>query len=287
MSGTDLKTTSYQFLRDYISEQTGIELGPDRQYLVESRLEPVMSETGCNSLADLCWALIRETHQSRVHPETGSIVHRKVIHALSTHETSFFRDPDFFEALKTIILPKLLATNFMGRLRIWSAAASSGQEAYSVAMLCAELGIYPPPLIIASDVSSIVLEVAAEGFYTSYELMRGMENPALMAKYFVPRKGGAQVAPSIRQTIEFHCADLRNPQMRFAPLDLILCRNVLIYFEEATRLQVLNHLCDQLRPGGVLVLGAAEAIWAEIPGLDRVSAESFSYYAKNCSDIQP
>jgi chemotaxis protein methyltransferase CheR len=281
MSMPDLKTTSYQFLRDYIAEQTGIELGPDRQYLVESRLEPVMEDVGCNSLAELCRALIRESHHTQRNPTTPSPVHRKVIHALSTHETSFFRDPDFFGALRKTILPELAATNFTGRMRFWSAAASSGQEAYSVAILAAEMGIYPPPLIVATDISAIVLEIAAEGFYTEYELMRGLEDPALRAKYVNAKKGGGQMGASLRQTIEFQCADLRDPSIDFSPLDLILCRNVLIYFEEATRLQVLKRLSEQLRPGGVLILGAAEAIWTDIPNLNRVSSENLTYYRKS------
>lgn len=280
MSLPELNTTSYRFLRDYIAEQTGIELGPDRQYLVESRLEPVITEAGCRSLAELCRALIREDHSARGAGPMNRSLRGKVIHALSTHETSFFRDPDLFQALREAIIPALVPGNCVGRLRFWSAAASSGQEAYSLAMLCAEMGLYPPPLILASDVSAIVLEIAAEGIYTDYELMRGLSDPVLRSKYIVPRKGGGQIHSSIRQTIEFHCADLREPQPQFAPLDLILCRNVLIYFEESTRRRVVAQLLDQLRPGGALILGSAEAIWAEIPGLNRVSATSFSYYVK-------
>jgi len=280
MSLAELNTTGYQFLRDYISEQTGIELGPDRQYLVQSRLEPLMSQNGFRSLADLCSAIIQENVQSRRQPGQSPPLKRKLIHALTTHETSFFRDPDCFHLLKSSILPALIASNGPGRLRIWSAAASSGQEPYSLAILCAEMGISPPPSILASDVSSIVLEIATAGTYTDYELLRGFEDATLREKYLIPIIGGAQIAAPIRQTVEFRWADLRDDSVDLGPFDMVLCRNVLIYFDELTRSAVLSHLVKQLRPGGVLVLGAAEAIWTQIPGLRRVESDYFTYYEK-------
>jgi len=273
-----LSQETYQFLRDFIARQTGIELGPDRQYLVESRLSPLLQEQQCPSLAELCVALQRE-HDLSV--ATQSEISKKVIHALSTHETSFFRDPDLFAALRSSILPNVIATNSTGRLRIWSAAASSGQEAYSLAILMSEMGIYPPPQIIATDISALVLDIAAKGHYTDYELLRGVDAPVLRQKYFIDQKGGATVKAEIKQSIQFQCHDLRDTSIDFSPLDLILCRNVLIYFEEATRLQVLQRLRDQLRPGGFMILGSAEAIWVEIDGLSRISNNNFTYYMRN------
>lgn len=276
MNLQELAATSYQFLREFIADQSGIELGPNRQYLVESRLEPILKDLGCPSLAELCCALERE----RLLATSPRPISRKIIHALSTHETSFFRDPDFFHVLGQTILPNLRSTNFTGRLRIWSAAASTGQEAYSIAILAAEMAIQPQPLIIATDISSIVLEIAAEAVFSDYELLRGFEDPILRKKYLLPRKGGAQIAAHIRQSIEFHCCDLRDTSRSFAPLDLILCRNVLIYFDEATRSRVLVNLLNQLRPGGILVLGAAEAIFNDFDDLTRISTDSFTYYQK-------
>lgn len=273
--------SSYQFLRNYIAEQTGIELGPDRQYLVESRLEPVMEEIGCRSLADLCRALLSENQTARQSSGEDSPLRRKIVHALSTHETSFFRDPDLYSFLQTTFLPRLNSCHPHSRLRLWSAAASSGQEAYSLAMACTEAGIHPPPLIFASDVSAIVIESASQGFYTDYELQRGLQDTRLRERYFQPRKGGAQVKPVIRAMIEFSCADLREaPNPHFAPLDLILCRNVMIYFEEPTRRRVLGHLRDHLRPGGALILGAAESIWTDFPGLERRLEENCTFYER-------
>jgi chemotaxis protein methyltransferase CheR len=277
MSLPEFNTTSYRFLCDFISEHAGIELGPDRQYLVESRLEPVLMETQHKSLADLCRALIRENET----PATKPLLKRKIIHALSTHETSFFRDPELFKILRTEILPALLASSPTGQLKLWSAAASSGQEAYSLGILFAEMGIHPLPLLIATDISAIVLEIAEAGIYTNYELMRGMEDPVLRKKYFTPLNGGAQVNPEIRNCVKFLCCDLRDTQQNFGPLDMILCRNVFIYFDEPTRQRVLEHLLSQLRPGGVLILGSAEAIWNDFPCLSRRNAEGFSYYVKS------
>ena len=174
----------------------------------------------------------------------------------------------------------MISTNFTGRLRIWSAASSSGQEAYSLAILAAEMGIHPQPLIIATDISAIVLDIAAEAVFSDYELLRGLEDPLLRKKYLLPRKGGAQIVPQIRQSIEFQCCDLRDTNQSFAPLDMILCRNVLIYFDEPTRSRVLDHLITQLRPGAILVLGAAEAIFNDFSALTRISTDSFTYYQK-------
>ncbi len=279
MSLPELNTTSYRFLCDFIAEHAGIELGPDRQYLVASRLEPVMLETQSKSLADLCRALIRENELSLGKPT----LKRKIIHALSTHETSFFRDPELFKTLRKEILPALLANSPTGQLKLWSAAASSGQEAYSMGILFAEMGIHPPPLLLATDISSIVLEIAEAGIYSNYELMRGMEDPVLRRKYFTPVNGGAQVISEIRRYVNFMCCDLRDTNQNFGPLDLVLCRNVLIYFDEPTRRRVLEHILSQLKPGGVLILGAAETIWNEIPCLRRNTTAFFTYYTKVAS----
>ncbi|MFN7543297.1 MAG: CheR family methyltransferase [Acidobacteriota bacterium] len=281
MATPESVAASYQFLREYIAGQTGIELGPDRQYLVESRLEPVMEEVGCQSLAELCVALLRENQSVPSYAHAAAPIRRKIIHALSTHETSFFRDPDLFALLQSRLLKQLSEENGCHRLRMWSAAASSGQEAYSLAMCALETGVYAPPLIFASDVSAIVIEAASRGCFTDYELLRGMDDPVLRQRYFVPIKGGAQVKPEIRALIEFSCADLREPpNAKFAPLDLILCRNVMIYFEEETRLQVLSHLRDQLRQGGILILGAAETVWSHFVGLERIQEGNTAFYRR-------
>jgi chemotaxis protein methyltransferase CheR len=282
MAAPEITSASYQFLRDFIAEKTGIELGPDRQYLVESRLDPVLEEVGCRSLADLCLALLRESQSAPAHSSGQAPIQRKIIHALSTHETSFFRDPDLFSLLKTHLLRQLSEENPHNRLRMWSAAASSGQEAYSLAICALEAGLFPPPLIFASDVSSIVVDAASRGYYTDYELLRGLEDPVLRQRYFVPGKGGAQIKPEIRALIEFSCADLRDqPDPRFAPLDLILCRNVMIYFEDSTRRRVLCHLRDHLRLGGVLILGAAESIAADFSGLERIHDGNTTFYRRS------
>lgn len=283
MSLPEFQTTSYQFLREYVESHTGIELGPDKQYLVDSRLESVIVEAGCKSLADLCRALHREQKSGSKMGDNSRTLRDKVVHALSTHETSFFRDPDLYDGLREELLPGLIAANPLGRLRVWSAAASSGQEVYSLAILFSEMGIQPAPELIATDVSSIVLEFASVGFYTDYELSRGMEAQALREKYFVPQKGGSKVRPELRQLIDFRCFDLREPGCGLGLFDLIFCRNVLIYFEEATRHKVVEMLRGQLRDGGILILGSAEAIWADMEGLERQSLAGLTCYRRNCT----
>ncbi len=269
---------AYEYFREFISQQTGIELGPDRQYLVESRLQQIVAEFGCRSMSELSKVLIRENEASR--KSNSSHLEQRIIHALSTHETSFFRDADFFAALHDQIIPQWRATNPGRPYQVWSAAASSGQEAYSLAILCAEMGLDPPVEILATDISAIVIEAAARGHYSHYELRRGMDDVMLRKRYFIPTPTGAAIHPAIRNRIRFECQDLRSASIQPAQFDLILCRNVLIYFEADTRQQVLTHLHGMLSPGGVLILGATESIWGQIPGLHPVNDERTSYYVK-------
>lgn len=275
------KTQSYDFLRSFIARHAGIELGSDRHYLIEGRLEPVMTECGCPSLAMLCQALERESAGPSWLARDQSSVWQKVVHALTTHETSFFRDPNIFEVLRKNLIPRLLRNNPVTRLRAFSAAASSGQEVYSLAILFAELGIYPPPEIFATDISSIVLESAKEALYTDYELSRGID-ANLRQKYFRPRPGGAQICDELRRTVEFRQMDLRQNFGDIGRFDLVLCRNVLIYFDEPTRREVLVSLSNLLREGGILLLGGTETIWGEIPGLQRESDVTCSFYIRTC-----
>jgi chemotaxis protein methyltransferase CheR len=273
------KTQSYEFLRNFIAKNAGIELGADRHYLIEGRLEPVMAECNLKSLAMLCNALERESNGPSWAARGPDSVWQRVVHALTTHETSFFRDPAIFDSLRRNLIPRLLRNNSVSRFRAFSAAASSGQEVYSLAMLFAEMGIYPPPEIFATDISSIVLETAKEGCYTDYELSRGVE-PALREKYFRPKGTGAQVSSELRKMVEFRQMDLRQSFGDIGRFDLVLCRNVLIYFDEPTRRDVLISLRDLLREGGILLLGGTETIWGDIPGLQRESEQSVSFYVR-------
>ncbi len=262
----------YDFLRTFVATQTGIELGPDRHYLVENRLLPLLEEFGFSSLHHLCLAL-----QPSPQPP---VLRERVIHALSTHETSFFRDPELFTALRSEIFPALLELHPSRPLSIWSAAASSGQEAYSLGILAAEMHLQPRPEITATDISAPVLAQAATGRYTLYELSRGLDNSALIQKYFTPVSGGAAIRRELLPPIHFAPLDLRHVPPSFPSFDLILCRNVLIYFDENTRARVVQHLIDHLLPGGFLVLGAAETIWQDLPCMSKVQSLLASYHQK-------
>jgi chemotaxis protein methyltransferase CheR len=273
------KSQSFEFLRHFIAKHAGVELGADRHYLIEGRLEPVMAECKLKSLAMLCNALERESNGPTWAARGPDSVWQRVVHALTTHETSFFRDPNIFDGLRRQLLPRLLRNNPNSRFRAFSAAASSGQEVYSLAMLFAEMGIYPPPEIFATDISAIVLETAKQGFYTEYELSRGID-PKLREKYFVPKPGGAQVSAELRRTVDFRQMDLRQSFGDIGCFDLILCRNVLIYFDEPTRQEVLLSLRQLMRNGAILMLGGTETIWGEIPGLVRETDENLSFYVR-------
>lgn len=262
----------YDFLRAFVASHTGIELGPDRHYLVENRLLPLLPQFGFASLHQLCLALEMAS--------PPPILRESVIHALSTHETSFFRDPEIFAALRSTILPALLSLHPARPLSLWSAAASSGQEAYSLAILAAEMQLQPPPTITATDISSTVLAQAATGRFTHYELSRGLDNPALLQRYFSPIPGGAAIRRDLLPPIHFLPLDLRFVPPDFPSFDLILCRNVLIYFDQVTRSRVIQHLTDHLLSGGFLLLGAAETIWEDLPRMKKIQLNGHTCFQK-------
>lgn len=273
MSSTKSSTPAdYDFLRAFVASHTGIELGPDRHYLVENRLLPLLSQFGFTSLHQLCLALELASQPP--------VLRESVIHALSTHETSFFRDPELFAALRTEILPDLQQKNPARPLTLWSAAASSGQEAYSLAILTAEMQLYPRPTITATDISAPILAQAATGRYTHYELSRGLDNSAFLHRYFLPFPGGAAIRHDLLPPIQFLPLDLRFVPSDFPSFDLILCRNVLIYFEENTRARVVRHLINHLRPGGFLLLGAAETIWENISEMNKTQLNGYTCFQK-------
>jgi chemotaxis protein methyltransferase CheR len=185
---------------------------------------------------------------------------------MTTNETYFFREPAHYAAIKSVLLPRLKEERkASGRLRFWSAAASTGQEAYSLAMMLLEEKLDDWKIqILGTDFSSKVVERARSGTYQQIEVNRGL--PAtLLVKYF--RRSGTdwQLSESVRQMVRFETADLRNSMRTFGPFDLVFCRNVMIYFDEGTKRKIMKELHGTLYRGGWLLLGGAEST----PGLDE------------------
>ncbi len=241
---------NYRFLQEHIYSQVGIVLEEDKHYLFESRLAPIITRLGLGTIDDLC-ALLKATCQ----PE----ISRQVVEAMTTNETYFFRDPAQYEAIRTVLLPRLIEERRdTKRLRFWSAAASTGQEAYSLAMRLVEAGLSDWNIqILATDFSSKVLERARSGKYQQIEVNRGLP-AALLVKYF--RQSGAewQLSDQVRRMVVFETIDLRSSMRALGPFDLVFCRNVMIYFDTQTKKNILKQLHGTMFRGGWLMLGGVE-----------------------------
>jgi chemotaxis protein methyltransferase CheR len=244
------RADNYRFLRQYIHQESGIFLGEDKHYLIEARLLPLVRQSHLESLDALCEAL---------RDGASPPLRKQVVEAMATHETLFFRDASPFEALRTAVLPKL-AEQRKGtrRLTFWSAAASSGQEAYSLAMMLLEMGLGGWTIqILATDISEPILARARQGRYMQIEVNRGL--PAhYLVKYFERHGLEWQIKDHVRQMVRFEQFDLRANMKNKGPFDVILCRNVLIYFDVETKKKILGELRGALAPGGFLFLGGAE-----------------------------
>jgi len=243
---------NYGFLQRHVYAASGIVLDASKHYLIESRLTPIVRVERLKSLDDLCL---------QIRANSSSLLSRRVVEAMTTNETLFFRDVATFDALRAELIPRLMAAKGQGRkLSIWSAAASTGQEAYSIAMMLTEMGIRADEVeITGTDLSEQVLERARKGRFVQLEVNRGLPAPYLL-KYF--RQSGLEweISESIRRMAAFQFMDLRQDMRGWGPFDLVLCRNVLIYFDVETKKAILSQIHRVLRPSGVLVLGCAETI---------------------------
>jgi chemotaxis protein methyltransferase CheR len=263
----------FEYVQELVRKGSAIVLEAGKEYLVESRLSTVARDEGFTSIDHLV-AELRRT------PANG--LHRKVIEAMATKETAFFRDVHPFEALRAQLIPELMQRRQAQRqLTIWCAACSSGQEPYTIAMLLREhfpaLGAWQLR-ILGTDLSSEVLDRAKTGRYNQAEVNRGLPT-AFLVKYF--RKQGVewQVVDEIRRMVEFVELNLNEVWSRVPPCDLIFLRNVLIYFDVQTKKTILAKLRRVLRPDGYLFLGGAETTMNLDDAYQRVVfAKTGSYY---------
>jgi chemotaxis protein methyltransferase CheR len=244
----------YDFLRTALKERSGLVLSADKQYLVESRLLPIARKAGFGNLGELVAALKRG--------ESDALMTR-VVEAMTTNETFFFRDKTPFDNFRFAVLPALLDARRISRVvRIWCAAASTGQEPYSLAMALKDLeGALSGWRIeiVATDLSSGVLEKAQAGIYSQFEVQRGLPI-ALLIKHFTKIGDMWQIAPDIRAMVKFKQLNLMTDFAALGTFDLIFCRNVLIYFDQETKTSLLNRLGRATAADGYLVLGAAETV---------------------------
>jgi chemotaxis protein methyltransferase CheR len=248
-----LGDAEFEYLRAMVHERSGIVIEPGRRYMVESRLSILARDLGLRSPADLMVSLHAEGRYSRLE--------QRIVEALTTNETYFFRDGHPFEALRKNILPALIQQRVTTKsLVIWCASCSSGQEPYSIALLLAE---HFPELrdwsvrVLASDISTEMLDRARSGMYREFEMNRGL--PAnYRVKYFEKSGPTWILRPQIQRMVEFRTINLAAAWPPLPLVDVLLLRNVLIYFDARTKRDILENCARQLRPDGVLLVGASE-----------------------------
>ncbi|MCU1492410.1 MAG: methyltransferase, CheR-type [Acidimicrobiaceae bacterium] len=270
---TTTTAEDFQYLQWFLFDRSAIVLAEEKQYLVESRLLPVVQRSGVDSITDLVRALRRGDRPT----ETA------VIDAMTTNETSWFRDASPFDALRKVVLPDMIANNVTRRrLSIWSAACSTGQELYSVAMLLdaefAEVASWKLDLL-GTDISTSVVERARSGKFSALEINRGLPASNLV-RYFT--RDGAQfvIADALKSTTRFELFNLAKPWPPMQDHDLILLRNVLIYFDSTTKQRVLKAARSHLRPGGYLFLGTAETTRGLVEGFTAVPVAGTTVYRR-------
>jgi chemotaxis protein methyltransferase CheR len=241
-------------LRKLLKERSGLMLSADKQYLVESRLLPVARKAGVAGLSGLV--------QKLKEPGVESLT-TEVVEAMTTNESFFFRDKIPFDLFRNQIMPALLTARSAQRsIRIWCAAASTGQEPYSLAMCLKEMAGKVAGWrieMLGTDLSTEVLEKARAGIYSQFEVQRGLPIQ-LLVKYFAQVGETWQVAPELRAMVQYKPLNLLQNFSHLGQFDVVFCRNVLIYFDQPTKIEVLERMARLVQPDGFLVLGAAETV---------------------------
>ena len=245
--------TDYEYLRKFLKERSGLDLAADKQYLVDSRLLPLARKASLPGIPDLVL---------KIRNGDGRLA-TDVVEAMTTNETFFFRDKIPFDHLHDSIMPGLIQARAARKsLRIWSAASSTGQEPYSIAMCLKEMGAALAGWrieIVATDLSQEVLEKSKAGVYSQFEVQRGLPIQLLM-KYFTQSGEIWQLNADIRAMVQFRQLNLLQDFAHLGTFDVIFCRNVLIYFDQGTKAVIFERMAKGLEADGTLLLGAAESV---------------------------
>jgi chemotaxis protein methyltransferase CheR len=243
----------YEYLRKFLKDHSGLDLSADKQYLIESRLLPLSRKSGLSGISEL-------VQKMKI---GSSSIATQVVEAMTTNETFFFRDKLPFDHFRDAIMPEILqARAGRKRIRIWCAAGSTGQEPYSLAMCLKEMSAVTAGWrieILATDLSQEVLEKSKAGIYSQFEVQRGLPIQ-LLVKYFKQTGGFWQVNADIRAMVQHRQLNLLHDFSQLGVFDIIFCRNVLIYFDQDTKINIFNRLAKATEPEGFLVLGAAETV---------------------------
>jgi chemotaxis protein methyltransferase CheR len=243
----------YEYLRKFLKDRSGLDLSADKQYLIESRLLPLSRKAGLSGISELVQKM-----------RGGSTaITGQVVEAMTTNETFFFRDKLPFDHFRDSIVPEIMQARAARKsIRIWCAAGSTGQEPYSLAMSLKEMGSTLAGWrveIVATDLSQEVLEKSKAGIYSQFEVQRGLPIQ-LLVKYFKQTGEIWQINPEIRAMVQHRQLNLLHDFSQLGIFDVIFCRNVLIYFDQDTKINIFGRLARATEPDGFLVLGAAETV---------------------------
>jgi chemotaxis protein methyltransferase CheR len=243
----------YEYLRKLLKDSSGLDLSADKQYLIESRLLPLSRKSGLPGISELV---------QKMKGGSASLI-AQVVEAMTTNETFFFRDKVPFEHFRASIMPEILKARASRKsVRIWCAAGSTGQEPYSLAMSLKEMGAALSGWrveILATDLSREVLEKSKAGIYSQFEVQRGLPIQ-LLVKYFKQTGEFWQINSDIRAMVQHRPLNLLHDFSQLGAFDVIFCRNVLIYFDQDTKINIFNRLAKATEADGFLVLGAAETV---------------------------
>lgn len=268
----NISREEFDYVRHLVHTHSGLMLDSGKEYLVESRLQPLARKEGFESVRNLIGRLRNSVVEG---------LHHRVIEAMTTNETSFFRDLHPFESLRSSVIPEMIKLRgIRRRLQIWSGACSTGQEPYSVAMLLRE---HFPELsawsygITATDIATEIVARACGGRYGQHEVSRGLP-AAYLVKYFQKRGPEWEIREELRGKVQFLVMNLTKPWPEMPQMDIILMRNVLIYFDIETKKQIFARLRQQIAPDGYLLLGAAETTLGIDNSFERIPGDNSGWF---------
>ncbi len=263
---TKIKVTPEEFknFSKYILDISGIALDVGKEYLLETRLNPLINTLGCTSYAELL---------QKSKADFKKQIENEIIDSISTNETYFFRDKSPFELLQYKIFPDLIdkrskkAPSLKPTIRLWSAANSTGQEIYSIAMTLVEMGVTPDKYnirLFGTDISDAAIAQASYGLYNKFEVARGLD-PRRLNRYFEQKEDRFKIKDEIRMMAQFKKMNLMKPFIGLGKFDIVLCRNVMIYFTTEDRRKIYHNISKVLEPDGYLLIGSTESLVNETP----------------------
>lgn len=274
-----MRINDFDLYRDLLKEKSGLTLTPDKSYLLDSRLTPVARKWNYANLEAMTMAL-------RAMPSADLI--KDIVEAMTTNETSFFRDTKPFDQFRDVVLPHLQKTRGgLKRVRIWCAAASTGQEPYSIAMILKENAAKFPGWtfeIIATDIDTAVLDTARKAEYSQFEVQRGLPIQMLM-KYFEQKGDRWHLKNDVKSMVQYKNFNLLAPMSALGKFDIIFCRNVLIYFDRETKASVLENMTTLLPEDGFVFLGGAETVLGITECLKPLENSRGMYIKPTCKSI--